>query len=35
MQLNQDVTDLFAFNYDDFKLSGYDPHPHIQASVAV
>ena len=28
-------TDLFAFSYDDFRLTGYDPHPHIAAAVAV
>ena len=35
MALNPDVTDLFAFTYDDFTLTGYDPHPHIKAPVAV
>ena len=35
MQLNPDVTDLFAFEYRDFTLSGYDPHPKIIAPVAV
>lgn len=35
MKINPDVTDLFAFTYDDFKLEGYDPHPHISAPVAV
>ena len=35
MLLNPDVTDLFAFRYDDFELVGYDPHPHIKAPVAV
>jgi thymidylate synthase len=35
MQLNPDVTDLFAFKFDDFNLVGYDPHPGIKASVAV
>ncbi|EKL1155570.1 hypothetical protein VAK41_005487 [Klebsiella pneumoniae] len=33
--LNPDVTDLFAFRYEDFTLEGYDPHPHIKAKVAV
>ncbi len=33
--LNPDVKDLFAFRYEDFTLSGYDPHPHIKAEVAV
>jgi len=35
MTLNPDVGDLFAFRYGDFKLSGYDPHPHIKAPIAV
>lgn len=35
MKLNPDVTDLFAFDYEDFSLEGYDPHPHIAAPVAV
>jgi thymidylate synthase len=35
MLLDPEVTDLFAFRYENFALSGYDPHPHIQAKVAV
>ncbi|WP_299474692.1 thymidylate synthase [uncultured Roseibium sp.] len=35
MKINPDVTDLFAFKYGDFELSGYDPHPHIAAPIAV
>jgi thymidylate synthase len=35
MRLNPAVKDLFAFRYEDFALEGYDPHPHIQAKVAV
>ena len=35
MQLNPDITDLFDFRFDDFELTGYDPHPHIKAPVAV
>jgi len=35
MTLNPNVTDLFAFRFEDFTLSGYDPHPHIRAPVAV
>ena len=27
--------DLFAFEYEDFQLEGYQPHPHIKADVAV
>ena len=35
LQLNPAITDLFAFEYDDVKLIGYDPHPAIKAEVAV
>jgi thymidylate synthase len=35
MTLNPARTDLFDFVYEDFELSGYDPHPHIKAPVAV
>ncbi|HHJ18123.1 MAG TPA: thymidylate synthase [Gammaproteobacteria bacterium] len=35
MTINPDVKDLFAFRFEDFELSGYDPHPHIKAPVAV
>ncbi len=35
MKLNPAVTSLFDFRYEDFRLEGYDPHPHIKAEVAV
>ena len=35
MQLNPDITDLFAFKFEDFTLSNYDPHPAIKAPIAV
>jgi len=35
MTLNPEVRSLFDFTYDDFHLSGYEPHPHIKAEVAV
>lgn len=35
MALNPQVSDLFAFDFADFTLTGYDPHPHIKAEVAV
>ena len=35
MHINPDVRDIFAFKFDDFTLSDYDPHPHIKAEVSV
>ena len=35
MVINPKVESLFDFKYEDFKLEGYDPHPHIKAEVAV
>lgn len=35
MKINPEVTDLFAFQFEDFELTGYDPDPHIKAPVAV
>ena len=35
MHINPDVRDIFAFKFDDFELSDYDPHPHIKAEVSV
>ncbi len=35
MTLNPDVRSIFDFVYDDFTLTGYDPHPRIKAEVAV
>jgi thymidylate synthase len=35
MTLNPEVKDLFGFKFEDFTLTGYDPHPAISAPVAV
>jgi thymidylate synthase len=35
MRLNPAVRDLEQFQYSDFTLDGYDPHPPIRAEVAV
>jgi len=35
MRLNPEVKSLFEFRFDDFELSGYDPHPHIKAPIAI
>lgn len=35
MHLNPGVRDLFGFRYEDFTLTGYDPHPAIRARVSV
>lgn len=35
MVINPAVRDIFDFKYEDFTLEGYDPHPHIKATVAV
>ena len=35
MTLNPEVRSLFDFVYEDFELTGYEPHPHIKAAVSV
>lgn len=35
MKINPDVKNLFDFKYEDFKLEGYDPWPHIAATVSI
>jgi thymidylate synthase len=33
--LNEKVTDIFSFTFDDIQLTDYEFHPHIKAAVAV
>lgn len=35
LTVNPDKTDIFDFVFEDFQITGYDPHPHIKAEVAV
>ena len=35
MTINPDVDSIFDFKFQDFKLEGYNPHPHIKGEVAV
>lgn len=35
MKINPDVKDIFAFRYEDFELTDYNPWPHIKAEVSV
>ncbi len=35
MQLNRDVGNIFAFQYEDFELHNYQAHPSIKAPIAV
>jgi thymidylate synthase len=35
MTINPDRSSVFDFEYEDFVLGGYAPHPHIKAPIAV
>lgn len=35
LKLNPAVRDIHEFKYEDFELTGYDPHPLIKAPIAV
>jgi len=35
MRIDRDVESIFDYRYEDFRLEGYDPHPHIKAPIAV
>jgi thymidylate synthase len=35
MTLNPKVRNIFEFQFEDFSLENYDPHPSIKAPIAV
>jgi thymidylate synthase len=35
MKINPERKDIFKFQYEDFEIVGYDPHPAIKAPIAV
>ena len=35
MHLDRERDSIFEFRYEDFRLTGYDPHPRIKAPIAV
>jgi len=35
MLINPDIKDIFSFDFNDFKLENYNPHPHIKGQVAI
>ena len=35
LKINPNIESLFDFSFEDFELTGYDPHPHIKAPVSI
>lgn len=35
MKINPERKDIFSFEFEDFELVGYDPHPGIKAPIAI
>ena len=35
MKINPNVKNIFQFQFEDFELLEYDPHPHIKAQVSI
>jgi thymidylate synthase len=35
MRLNPDIKNIFDFDYNDFFLENYNPHPHIKGEISV
>jgi len=35
MKINPSIRNIDEFSFEDFELTGYDPHPHIKGDIAV
>jgi thymidylate synthase len=35
LKINKSITNILDFDFDDFEILNYDPHPHIKGKVAV
>ena len=35
LKINKKITNILDFNFSDFEILNYDPHPHIKGKVAV
>lgn len=35
MTLNSSIKNIFAYEFDDFTLTDYDPHPHIKGKISI
>ncbi len=35
LTINPDKTDIFDFEFEDFMITGYEPHERIKAEIAV
>ena len=35
LKMNPDKKDIFSFDFDDFVLEDYNPHPHIKGAISV
>jgi thymidylate synthase len=35
LKMNPDRKDIFSFEFEDFELENYDPHPHIKGAISV
>jgi len=35
LKINKSITNILDFDFDDFEILNYDPHPHIKGKVAI